>query len=107
MLSAFMTLDPIYIIAQVIGVFAAFFGIFSFQQKGRGAILVWQIINNVLWTVHMFMLGAIAGGILNAIGILRGVIFYCRGSKRWAQSKLWYLFFALLFAATAAYAWTW
>lgn len=97
--------DPVYLIAQAIGVVAALFGIFSFQQKKRGNILVFQIVNNIFWTVHMFMLGAWAGGALNAIGIFRGIVFYYRADKKWAQSKLWYAVFALLFAGASAVSW--
>ena len=97
--------DPVYLFAQLIGVVAAFCGIFSFQQKERGKILIWQIINNVLWTVHMFMLGAIAGGVLNAIGIFRGVVFYYRADRKWAQSNLWYVAFCALLTASAAFSW--
>ncbi len=98
-------LDTTYVIAQAIGVIAALFGIFSFQQKKRGGILLFQIINNVFWTVHMFMLGAWAGGALNAIGIFRGIVFFYRADKRWAQSKAWYAVFALLFAGASAVSW--
>ena len=101
----FFGADPIYLIAQAIGVAAAFFGIFSFQQKDRGRILIWQIINNVLWTVHMLLLGAIAGGLLNAIGIFRGVVFYFREDRKWAQSGAWYFIFCALIAAVSALSW--
>ncbi|MBE6588581.1 MAG: YgjV family protein [Ruminococcaceae bacterium] len=101
----FENADPIYLIAQIIGVFAAFFGIFSFQQKSRSGILIWQIINNVLWTVHMFLLGAFAGGMLNAIGIFRGIVFYFRKDQGWAQSNVWYAVFCALFAAASVFSW--
>ena len=97
--------DPIYLIAQALGVVAALFGIFSFQQKRRGGILVFQIVNNVFWTVHMFLLGAWAGGALNAIGIFRGIVFFFREDRRWAQSNIWYAVFALLFAGASAFSW--
>lgn len=105
MFSWLYVIDPVYLIAQVIGAFAAFFGIFSFQQKKRGGILVFQIVNNVLWTVHMFMLGAVAGGMLNAIGIFRGVVFFFRGSRKWAQSNLWYAVFSALIIASSIFSW--
>ena len=105
MLDWILTMKPIEIVAQVIGVFAAFFGIFSFQQKSRGAILIWQIINNVLWTLHMLLLGALAGGLLNAIGIFRGIVFYFRADRKWAQSNAWYAVFCLLFAAASGLSW--
>lgn len=101
----FPSLDPTYLIAQALGVVAALFGIFSFQQKKRGGILVFQIVNNVFWTVHMFMLGAWAGGALNAIGILRGIVFFFREDRKWAQSKVWYAVFSLLFAGASAFSW--
>lgn len=100
-----LQMDTTYLIAQAIGVVAAMFGIFSFQQKSRGGILAFQIINNVFWTVHMFLLGAWAGGALNAIGIFRGIVFYFRADKKWAQSKLWYAVFAAMFAGASVFAW--
>ena len=94
-----------YLVAQGIGGIAAAFGIFSFQQKRRGGILLFQIVNNVFWTVHMFMLGAWAGGALNAIGIFRGIVFYFREDKKWARSKAWYAVFCAAFAFASLVSW--
>ncbi|MBQ7336805.1 MAG: YgjV family protein [Clostridia bacterium] len=103
MLEFLSDLDWWSLFVQLIGVFAATIGILSYQQKDRKKIILWQVVNNVLWTVHMFLLGAFAGGCLNLIGIFRGTVFYYRVDQKWAQSKLWYAVILALIAAVTAY----
>ena len=68
-------MEPIEIIAQIIGVFAMAFNIGSYQQKQQKYIIALQLIGSTLFTIHFFMLNAYMGAILNAVGILRAVVF--------------------------------
>jgi len=51
------------------------FNIWSYQQKRQRGIIALQLIGSALFTVHFFMLGAYMGGLLNAIGIVRALVF--------------------------------
>jgi len=62
--------------AQIIGVFAMIFNIWSYQQKQQKHIIALQLLGSALFTVHFFMLGAYMGGLLNAVGIVRRSFFY-------------------------------
>ena len=91
--------------AQAVGICATVLAIISFQQKTQKRIVFFQLLNNVLWTAHFLMLGAWAGGILNAIGIFRGLVFVHRTDKKWAQSPVWYGVFSLAFIGAAIFSW--
>ena len=61
--------------AQIIGIFAMMFNIWSYQQKHQRGIIALQLVGSSLFTVHFFMLNAYMGGLLNAIGIVRAIVF--------------------------------
>lgn len=63
------------IAAQIIGIFAMAFNIFSYQQKQQKGVIAFQLFGSALFTVHFFMLKAYMGGLLNAVGIVRAVVF--------------------------------
>ncbi|MBQ9773790.1 MAG: YgjV family protein [Clostridia bacterium] len=105
MLDFFQNMTALEIAAQGIGVCATILAILSFQQKTQKSIVFFQLLNNVLWTAHFLMLGAWAGGLLNAIGIFRGLVFCFRGEKEWARSPVWYGVFSLAFIGASVFAW--
>ncbi|MBQ8310433.1 MAG: YgjV family protein [Clostridia bacterium] len=105
MLDFLTGLDPWYVVAQVIGLCVSAFGIFSFQQKQQKGIAFFQMINSALWVVHMFMLNAISGGAMNAIGVARGAVFSQRSEKKWAQSPWWFAVFCALVVGASVLSW--
>lgn len=84
------------IIAQTIGVFAMAFNIWSYQQKQQRYIIALQLLGSALFTVHFFMLGAYMGGLLNAIGIVRAVVFLCKDKLK-SEHFLWLIGFILVY----------
>lgn len=64
------------LIAQAIGIVAMGANIISFQFKSRHHIILCQLLVSALFTVNMFMLNAVMGGLLNIIGIFRALVFY-------------------------------
>ena len=85
---------------QGIGVVASILGISSFQMKTQKGIVLLQTMGSALWSVHFLLLGAAAGCMLNAIAILRGIVFYFRTDRKWAAHSAWYaVFIAMLFGA--------
>lgn len=90
-------MDLYRLIAQLVGIFAMSFNILSYQQKTRNRAIAFQLMGSFLFSVNFFMLGAVVGGILNALGILRAVVFLNK-EKLHADRIAW------LAGFTAAYA---
>ncbi len=81
---------PVGLIAQLIGFVAMGLNFVSFQQKKARSIVILQFFSGILWTVHMLMLGAWAGTLLNVVGTLRAALYACREKHEWARKKIWY-----------------
>lgn len=75
-------------IAQILGIIALSFAVVSYQQKTHKRILVFQLLANTTFCIHFIMLGAVTGGILNAVAATRAIIFVNKG-KKWAENKIW------------------
>ena len=82
--------------AQIIGVFAMIFNIWSYQQKKQKYIIALQLFGSALFTVHFFMLGAYMGGLLNAVGIVRAIVFLCKNKLK-SEHVLWLIGFILIY----------
>ncbi len=63
------------ILAQIIGILAMVVIVLSYQCKNKNTLLFIQMLGNVLFAVNMFMIGAYVGGLLNAIGIVRALVY--------------------------------
>lgn len=85
------------IIAQCIGIVAMAFIILSFQQKKPRNIIAMQLVGSFLFSINFFMIEAYVGALSNAIGAVRGVIYYF---KEKTHADKWYviLAFSLVFA---------
>lgn len=68
-------MDTFQMAAQAVGLFAMAFNILSYQQKTRKGAIAFQLMGSFLFSVNFFMLGAMVGGILNAVGIVRALVF--------------------------------
>ncbi len=64
-----------YVIAQIIGIIAMVFNISSYQFKEQKRVIACQLIGSGLFSIHFFMLGAYIGGLLNAIALVRAIVF--------------------------------
>lgn len=89
-------MTPTQIAGQVISVMAMTLIILSFQFKRRWLYYVMQVSGNVLFAVSFLLLGNVAACLMNAIGIVRGIIMICLGNKRqtWALVLINALFLA-------------
>lgn len=63
------------VIAQIISIAAMLFNILSFQQKKGKGIIAMQLFGGLLFSISFFMLGAYSGGTLNAVAVVRAVLF--------------------------------
>ena len=91
-------------IAQIIGVIALILAVLSFQQKTHRYIVMFQLAANFAFVLHFGLLGAYTGAILNAVALLRSVVFVNKG-KKWADNKLWLWLFCALSVAAGIFTW--
>ena len=85
--------------AQIIGIFAMGFNILSYQQKTRLRVIAFQLVGGALFSINFFMLGAIVGGLLNAVAVVRAVVFLNK-EKLHADSLPWLLGFIAVYLAS-------
>lgn len=84
---------------QIIGLFAMAFNILSYQQKTRTRAIGFQLFGGLLFSIHFFMLGAIVGGLLNAVAVIRAVVFLNKEKLR-ADRLPWLLGFIGVYLAS-------
>ena len=82
------------ILIQLIGAFGIAASIAAFQFKKHGTILVFRTLNEALFAVQYFLLGAFTGAAASLIGIARNLIF----KNRVAKGKTTTLFIAIFSA---------
>ena len=63
------------VIAQAVGIIAMLFNIFSYQQKSAKRIIALQFFGASFFVLNYLMLGAYIAAILNAVGVIRAVLF--------------------------------
>ena len=63
------------IIIQIIGVLALTANFVSFQVKKHRHILFFRTVNEGLFILQYFLLGAFSGSVLNIVGCVRNIIF--------------------------------
>ncbi len=85
-----------YIFGQVLGIITVFIGFLTYIQKTRKNILKVKILTDAISVPQNFLLNATSGGILCAIAVFRGIVFYYKGEKKWASFKFWLYIFAAL-----------
>lgn len=84
------------IIAQIVGLFAMAFNIFSYQQRTQKRVIAFQLGGSILFAVNYLMLGAVVGGILNAVGIIRALVFLNK-EKLKATRPVWLIGFTAVY----------
>lgn len=90
--------------AQVIGVIAFCLAVWSYQQNEHKKMVLLQLIANLCFVIHYYLLGAYTGALLNSIGFARSIVFMCK-DKKWAASNGWIVFFSLLCVGAGVYTW--
>ena len=87
-------MDSTEIIAQIIGIVAMMFNIFSYQGKKQRTVIAMHLFGATLFCINYLMLGAVVGGILNLLGIVRAVVFLFKDKLK-AERKPWLIGFIL------------
>lgn len=94
-------MEPIEIIAQIVGVFGMIFISTSYQHKKQRNLIISQMIGSAFFFINFLLLGIAAGvvligAIMNFIGIFRALVFSNK-EKFHAEKPIW------LFSFVAAY----
>lgn len=84
------------VIAQIVGLFAMAFNIFSYQQRTQKRAIAFQLGGSILFAVNYLMLGAVVGGILNAVGVVRALVFLNRDKLK-ATHPAWLMGFTTVY----------
>ena len=74
--------------AQIIGLVAMGFNILSYQQKTRGKVIAFQLFGGLLFCINFYLLGAISGSLLNAVAVVRAIVFLNKEKLR-ADHPAW------------------
>lgn len=90
--------------AQVVGIVGIVLSLLSFQLKQRKHIMLFQMTASLMFSVQLFMVGAITGGCLDLISFVRTLIF-ANNSKKWASSRWWLYGFVVVMIATGILTW--
>ncbi len=94
----------IKVLIQGIGFLAMLCAFISFQKNTHKGILAFQCTANALFFLHYYFLGATTGAILNAVAMVRAVIFYFK-DKKWADNIFWLWFFCAVSIAVGIFTW--
>lgn len=87
------------IIGQAIGVLGAALNIISYQFKRQRTLILISLASQIIFCVSYIMLGAVTGGILNGIGVIRCIVYY--NKDKFKSDKIWWLFgFIVLYVAS-------
>ena len=54
-------MEPIEIVAQIIGIAAMAFNIISYQGKKQSTVIALQLVGGALFAINFLMLGAVVG----------------------------------------------
>lgn len=86
------------IIAQAIGIVGMVVIVLSWQGKSQKTVIGMQLCGNILFSVNYLMLGGIVGGLLNAIGAVRGLVYYFK-DKLHSDRLPWFVGFVASYIA--------
>lgn len=89
----------IKIIAQSIGILGLVANFLSFQQKKQRMAIIFQFFAALLFAINFLLIGAYIGALLNAIGVLRALVF-ANKEKLKATHPVWLIVFIIAFSST-------
>ena len=92
-------MEPLKLVAQIIGIAAMAFNILSYQQKKQKTVIAFQLVGGALFTINYLMLGAVVGGIMNFIAVIRALV-YMNKEKLKSDRFIWLLGFVLIYVVT-------
>ena len=92
------------IASYVFGILGIVANVLVYQQKKGKKLLFYKLISDFLWAAHYSCLFAWSAAAVAVFGIFREFVF-SNQDKKWAQSKLWLMFFLMCSGAVAVLTW--
>lgn len=92
------------IVIQTIGGFGILASILSFQCKKHNSILFFRTLNEFIFAIQYFLLGAYTGMVVNLIGCVRNITFTKQLSKN-KKTTIAVIFFCIIFIIFGFAAW--
>lgn len=88
-------------VAQSVGFCAMLLALFIYSFRERKKVLVTKLTSDIIWTLHYILLGQLTAAFINIVSTGRELVFYNRGSRKWASYPIWpAIFIALNVAST-------
>ena len=86
----------IFWLAQLIGVIALGFSIYSYQAKTRETLLTRQMHGSFVYIIHYALLSAWTGVVIDIVVAIRNWVFVKKEKESWAKHRAWlYVFLAV------------
>lgn len=84
-----------YFAAQLVGFIGTGIMFLSYQCKDSKKLFLMQMLSNIAYILHFFMLGAFSGSLNLLVSLLRNFVLI-NSNNNWAKNKYWlWLFFGL------------
>lgn len=100
----FENIDWIMLIGQILGVVAVILGFITYQMRSPKALLIVNLITCGVFCAHYLLIGAISGFVLNALGIVRNLV-YTNRDKKIFSSPVWPYVFAVIMLIAGLVTW--
>jgi len=78
--------EHLYIVAQIIGFCAMGVAIVAYQNNKHKNILLLMVLCCTLWSVHFALLGHWTAVAMNAMNVVRNIVF-CFRDRKWGNSR--------------------
>ena len=100
----FENLDWAMLIGQTLGIVAVILGFINYQVRSQKALLLVNMITCLVFCAHYLLIGAISGFALNAVGVVRNIVYTNRDKKCFA-SPVWPFIFGTIMLLAGIITW--
>lgn len=100
----FENLDWAMLIGQALGIVAVILGFINYQVRSQKALLLVNMITCLVFCAHYLLIGAISGFALNAVGVVRNIVYANRDKKIFA-SPVWPFVFGTIMLIAGIITW--
>lgn len=100
----FDNIDVVMLIGQILGIVAVILGFVTYQMRSPKALLIVNMITCGVFCAHYLLIGAISGFVLNALSMVRNVVYTNRDKKIFAH-PIWPFVFAAIMLVAGLVTW--
>lgn len=92
-------------VIQAIGIIGLVFIVFAWNSRTRLKIIKHQSIGVSIFIIHYFLLGAYSGAMMSSVTLVRNLVFFQKGKRKWANSPIWIFVFILICVVSISFVW--